>query len=256
MITYLLALIPGWLLGILVNYIADVLPLRRKLTQPFCIQCDTTQPWLNYLLWPRKCPTCTHRRSVRTWVVEGFYILASVWMSRFPPEKLGYWLGMVLLAYFGVVALIDLEYRLIMHPVSIFGAVLGFMVGFIYVGWWRSLLGGVVGFALMWLLYLLGVGVIKLVKRRRGQLVDEVALGFGDVNLSGVLGLILGWPVILIGLLVAVLVGGLISLLYLLFKILTRQYHAFMALPYGPFLVIGAGVLIYFRDWILALLGG
>jgi prepilin signal peptidase PulO-like enzyme (type II secretory pathway) len=256
MITYPIAIIVGLLLGMLVNYIADVLPLRRKLTRPFCIQCDTTQTWLNYLFWPRKCPTCAHHRSMRTWMVEVFFILASVWMSQFPPAKLGYWLGMLLLAYFGVVVLIDLEYRLIMHPVSIFGAVLGFLLGLFYVGWWRSLLGGVVGFGLMWLLYQLGVLIIKLVKRGRGQLVDEVALGFGDVNLSGVLGLILGWPAILIGLVVAVLVGGLVSLLYLLSKILTRQYQAFMALPYGPFLVIGAGVLIYFREWVLAMLAG
>jgi prepilin signal peptidase PulO-like enzyme (type II secretory pathway) len=256
MITYILAIIPGWLFGVLVNYLADVLPLRRKLTRPFCIQCDSSQPWLNYLVWPRKCPTCAHRRAARTWIVEVFFILASLWMIKFPPDGLDYWLSMVLLAYFGVVVLIDLEYRLIMHPISIFGAVLGLIVGSLYVGWWRSLLGGAVGFALMWLLYMLGVQIIKLVNRRRGQMVDEVALGFGDVNLSGVLGLILGWPAILVGLVVAVLVGGLVSLLYLLYKILTRQYHAFMALPYGPFLIIGAGVLIYFRDWVLALLGG
>jgi prepilin signal peptidase PulO-like enzyme (type II secretory pathway) len=230
MITYPLAIIVGWLLGMLVNYIADVLPLRRKLTLPFCIQCDTSQSWLNYLLWPRRCPTCSHRRALRTWMVEGFFILASVWLIQYPPAKLGYWLGMLLLAYFGVVVLIDMEYRLIMHPVSIFGAVLGFLLGLIYVGWWRSLLGGVVGFGLMWLLYQLGVLIIKLVKRSRGQLADEVALGFGDVNLSGVLGLILGWPAILIGLVVAVLIGGLVSLFYLLFKILTRQYQAFMAI--------------------------
>jgi prepilin signal peptidase PulO-like enzyme (type II secretory pathway) len=256
MITYPLAFIVGWPFGMLVNYIADVLPLRRKLTRPFCIQCDTTQPWFNYLVWPRKCATCTHRRSLRTWVVEIFFIVASLWMSQHPPTKLGYWLGMLLLAYFGVVVLIDLEYRLIMHPVSIFGAILGFLVGLVYVGWWRSLLGGVVGFGLMWLLYQLGVLIIKLIKRSRGPLADEVALGFGDVNLSGVLGLILGWPAVLIGLVVAVLIGGLVSLLYLLFKILTRRYQALMALPYGPFLVIGAGVLIYFRDWILAVMGG
>jgi prepilin signal peptidase PulO-like enzyme (type II secretory pathway) len=256
MITYPLVIIVGWLLGMLVNYIADVLPLRRKLTRPFCIQCDTNQPWLNYLVWPRKCATCTHRRSLRTWVVEIFFILASLWMSRYPSANLGYWLGILLLAYFGVVVLMDLEYRLIMHPVSIFGAVLGFLVGLVYVGWWRSLLGGVVGFGLMWLLYQLGVLIIKLVKRRSGPLTDEVALGFGDVNLSGVLGLILGWPAILVGLFVAVLIGGLVSLLYLLFKVLTRQYQALMALPYGPFLIIGAGVLIYFRDWVLAVLGG
>ncbi len=255
MITYILAVIPGWLCGILVNYLADVLPLRRRLTRPFCIQCDTSQSWQNYLVWPRKCPTCGLRRGIRVWVVEVFFIAASVVMSIYPPAKLGYAMGMIVLGYLGVVVLIDLEYRLIMHPVSIFGGILGLVVGFINVGWWRALLGGVVGYAVMGLFYLLGVFIMKLVSRRH-QLADDVALGFGDVNLSGVLGLMLGWPVIIIGLVVAVFIGGFVSLLYIILKLVTRKYQALMALPYGPFLVLGAVILIYFRDQVLQLIGG
>jgi leader peptidase (prepilin peptidase)/N-methyltransferase len=256
MITYILAIIPGWLFGVVVNYLADVLPLRRRLTQPFCIHCDATQTWVNYLIWPRKCLSCHQSRNLRVWLVEVFYIAASIFISYSPPNKLGYWLGMVLLAYFGIVVMIDLEYRLIMHPVSIVGAVLGLVVGFLRVGWIRTLEGGVVGFGIMWLLYLFGVLIIKLVNRRRGQSVNDVALGFGDVNLSGVLGLMLGWPLILVGLVVAILIGGVVSLIYIMIMVITRRYHAFAALPYGPFLVLGAMLLIYFQDLVKALVGG
>lgn len=190
------------------------------------------------------------------WIVEVFFIASSVYVSFFPPVKLGYWLGIIVLAYLGVVVLIDLEHRLIMHPVSIFGAVLGLLVGILRIGLVRSLIGGAAGFLIMWLIYLLGVLIIKLVNRRRGQAVNDVALGFGDVNLSGVLGLMLGWPLILVGLVVAVLIGGLVSLIYILIMLVTRKYHAFAALPYGPFLVIGAVLLIYFQDVVIALVGG
>jgi prepilin signal peptidase PulO-like enzyme (type II secretory pathway) len=251
-----MAVIPGWLLGAVVNYLADVLPLRRKLTRPFYIACDTTQGWANYLLWPRQCPPCQIRRRLRVWVVEIVYILASVLISIYPPVKIGYWLGMVVLAYFGVVVLIDLEYRLIMHPVSIFGAVLGLFVGYLRVGWLYTVLGGIAGFAVMWLLYQLGALIMKLVGRRRGQPVNDVALGFGDVNLSGVLGLMLGWPLILVGLVVAVLVGGLVSLGYIVYSLLTHKYQAFMALPYGPFLIFGAFLLVYLQNLVAALVGG
>jgi leader peptidase (prepilin peptidase) / N-methyltransferase len=257
MITYsLLAIIPGWLFGVLVNYLADVLPLRRRLSKPFCVHCDTTQAWVNYLIWPRKCVTCQQTRNKRAWVVELFFIAASIFMSITPPINLGYWLGMIVLAYFGVVVLIDLEYRLIMHPVSMVGAGLGLLIGILRVGWIRALVGGVVGFAVMWLLYLFGVLIIKVVNRRRGQSVNDVALGFGDVNLSGVLGLMLGWPLVLVGLVVAVLIGGVVSLIYILVKIITRRYSAFMAVPYGPFLVIGAVLLIYFQDVVKLLVRG
>ena len=189
------------------------------------------------------------------WVVEIIFIAASAYISYSPPVKIGYWLGMIVLAYFGVVVLIDLEYRLIMHPVSIFGAVLGLIVGILRVGWLRAVVGGVVGFGIMWMLYLLGVLIIKIVNRKRSQAVNDVALGFGDVNLSGVLGLMLGWPLVFVGLVVAVLLGGFVSMIYIIIKLITRKYNAFMALPYGPFLVVGAVILIYFPDLVIRLIG-
>ena len=256
MITYIIAIIVGWLSGIVVNYVADVLPLRRRLTKPFCIQCDTDQTWFSYFTWPRKCPVCSHSRGFRVWVVEGCYIAASILISQYPPEGLGYVFGMVVLVYFGVVVLIDLEYRLIMHPVSLVGAVLGLVVGILRVGWMNAFIGGVAGFGIMWLLYMLGVLIIKLVDRARGRPVNDVALGFGDVNLSGVLGLMLGWPLILVSLIVSILIAGLVSLIYIVIKLITGRYSAFMALSYGPFLVIGAVIFIYFGDLVLKLIGG
>jgi len=257
MITYIiLAVVVGWLVGILVNYLADVLPLRRRLTRPFCIQCDTTQSWVNYLFWPRRCQVCHHPRSARVWIIEAFYVLASVYIMLYPPADLGYILGIIVLAFFGVVVLIDLEYRLIMHPVSIAGAILGLVVGILRVGWQRTLIGGVAGFGIMWLLYMVGVLIIKLVDRMRGRPVNDVALGFGDVNLAGVLGLMLGWELIIYGLLIAVLIAGVVSLLYIMIKLASRKYHAFMALPYGPFLVVGAAIFIYFSEQILTVIGG
>jgi leader peptidase (prepilin peptidase) / N-methyltransferase len=257
MITYIIiAIILGWVIGMIVNYLADVLPLRRRLTRPFCIQCDNDQLWRNYLIWPRRCPVCDHRRNVRVWVVEVFYIIASVLIWLSPPNHLGYILGVFVLGYFGVVVVIDLEYRLIMHPVSIFGVVLGLIVGILQIGWMKALIGGVAGFVIMWLFYMLGILIIKLIDRARGRPVNDVALGFGDVNLSGVLGLMLGWPLIVFSLVLSVLIGGLVSLIYIIIKLITGKYHAFMALPYGPFLVLGAVILIYFRDQVLKLFGG
>jgi hypothetical protein len=32
-----------------------------------------------------------------------------------------------------------------------------------------------------------------------------------------------------------------------------RRYHAGLAIPYGPFMVLSAALLLYFRDGLLAL---
>ena len=244
----------GWLGGVLVNYLSDILPARRRLTVPVCVHCDTSQPVWNYLLWPRRCSECQRRRPWRVWVVELVSIGASVWLWSSPPERLGYFWGMVLLLYFGVVMVIDLEHRLILHPVSLAGAVLGLGVGIGLHGVWQTLAGGAVGFVVMLGLYYLGELFARGVARVRGEVLDEVALGFGDVNLAGVLGLILGWPGIVGCLLLAVILGGLFSLLFIIGLLVVRRYRAFIAIPYGPFLVASAVALLFFKDQVLNIL--
>lgn len=254
MISDILAGFVGWIIGIAVNYVADVLPLRRRLTQPFCIACDRSQNWIHYAIRPRYCLACGYQRSKRVWVLEIIYIILAIWLWEFPVEKLGFIGGMLILGYFGVVVVIDIEYRLIMHPVSLFGAGLAFILGVYLHGFMYSILGGVAGFLAMWVLYKFGELIMRLVSRLRKQAVDDVALGFGDVNLSGVLGLLLGWPTIVVGLLIAIILAGVVSIVYLIVMLILRRYRLFSALPYGPFLVAGAVLVIFFRDGLINLL--
>ena len=232
--------------GMVVNYLSDVLPNMRRLTTPICVHCFERQSGLNYLIWPRLCPDCGHNRPWRVWIVEILFIGTSVAMWLRPPDGLGFTLGWLLSLYFAVVIVIDLEHRLIMHVVSLTGVVLTVIIGVWLHGWLPTLLGGVAGFLVMLGLYYFGEVFARWMARRRGQELDEVALGFGDVNLSGVLGLLLGWPGITAGLVLAILLGGFVSLIYLVIMLVRRQYQAFTAIPYGPFLVAAAVFLLYF----------
>ena len=238
----------GWLSGLLVNYLADVLPAVRRITKPICIYCHEHQPTKNYLIWPRTCNVCSRHRPLRVWFMEVIFIISSAWLWGSPPDRLGYPLGMILLIFFGLVVVIDIEHRLILHPVSIAGAILCGGVGWILHGPLNTIIGGAFGFGLMLALHYFGDRFARWLARKRGETLTEVALGFGDVNLSGVLGLLLGWPGILGGLLIAILFGGAFSLVYILGMVITRRYRAFAAIPYGPFLVASGILLIFFRD--------
>jgi leader peptidase (prepilin peptidase)/N-methyltransferase len=97
----------------------------------------------------------------------------------------------------------------------------------------------------MLVLFYFGILFTRILSRKRGEPMDEVALGFGDVILSLILGLLLGWPGITAGLFFAVLAGGLGSGIYLLVNKLTKGYENFTAIPYAPFLLLGAVLLIF-----------
>lgn len=241
----------GYLSGVFVNYLTDVLPWKRRFTKPFCLNCGEPQSLASYILFWHECSKCTARRSWRTWLVELIYIGLAVWSWLNPPNAIGFWGGWLVLIYFGVVAVIDVEHRLILHPVSWAGVGVGLLIGVIRNSWWETLLGGAIGFGLMWLLYWLGEIIMRGLARMRGRTPDDVALGFGDVNLSGVLGLMLGSPLILPGLLLAIFIGGLVSFFYMLVMLILRRYHLFAALPYGPFLIIGAFVFLFLGEYLL-----
>ena len=97
----------------------------------------------------------------------------------------------------------------------------------------------------MLVLFFLGEIYLRFLSKKRGEPIDEVALGFGDVNLGGVLGLILGWPGISAGLLFAILMGGLVSGGYLIYTMASKRYRPNTAIPYAPFLILGAMLLLY-----------
>jgi hypothetical protein len=234
----------GWLAGTIINYQADVLPYTRRFSRPACLACAAAFSWRDYLLM-QPCRACGKRRSLRTWLVLFLSIAVTLYTAFNPSARLGFWPGWLLLVYFGVVAVIDIEHRLILHPVSLVGAGLGLLYGIWLHGWLYTILGGAGGFAIMWALYGLGGLFATWLAKRRGQELDEVALGFGDVNLSGVLGLLLGWPGILAGLFSAIMLGGLGSLLVLVAMLVTRRYQAFTAIPYAPFLLLAAAWLLF-----------
>jgi leader peptidase (prepilin peptidase)/N-methyltransferase len=93
------------------------------------------------------------------------------------------------------------------------------------------------------------------VRRSQAGFNDE-ALGFGDVILGGILGLLLGWPAIIAGLFFAILLAGGVSIIYLILTLVTRKYKAFTFIPYGPFMIAGASVLIFFGRYFVSTFGG
>ena len=259
-ISLVIPLLAGWIGGWIVNYLADVLPVTRRFSRPACRHCNATLSWQDYLAF-RACRACGKRRKLRAWIVQILGLASFLYFWGAPPKALGFPLGAILLVYFGVVTVIDLEHHLILHPTSAVGAALGLGVGTyiqgqlhkdVLTGLGYSLLGGVTGFGIAFLLYQFGRLFTHLRARRMqaaGQAPDdEEAFGGGDVFLAGVLGLLLGWPFILRGLTLGILLAGVASILILAYQLVRRRYsgNALMSfIAYGPYFILGAFILLY-----------
>lgn len=241
---FLLA-IAGWLTGAGINLLSDQLPRERRISQPACPECHRSINALQYIFL-EACEFCGEGRSTRSFVAQWTITLAFITVSFWKPERIMTLEALLLVAYFALVLIIDIEHRLILHPVSLAGAIIGLLIGVRLHGLGLTLIGGIAGFAMMLILYFLGELFGRIMAKRRGEPIEEVALGFGDVNLSGVLGLLLGWPGITAGLLMAILAGGVVSAFILARMMFRKEYQAFTALPYAPFLIL-AGVVLLFR---------
>lgn len=230
----------GLLSGLVVNYLADVLPVERRLARP---------AW-----WPLTAQAVgEYIHSPRKFVVHIALLLASIYIFQNPPGDFSPYLLAFVLAYFALVAVIDIEHRLVLHPVSIFGALTLGAIGIVRHELLPTLLGGAAGFLLMLGLYFSGELIGRLLARLRKQAWQETALGFGDVNLAGVIGLLMGWPAVMPALFAGVLLAGVYSLVFVFVSLLRGKYSMFASIPYAPFLCAGAVLIVLLGVYNVAL---
>ena len=216
----------GLVLGLLTNYLADALPKTRRLSRP--------------LWWPLSLKRLRgYLSSSRVIIVFLVSAVGAGLLYNAPPARFPVLMFAAILVYFLLVTVIDVEHRLVLHPVSLVGVLVLGSIGLWRHGLLGTVFGGVAGFALMLALYFLGDWLGRLMAKMRREKWEETALGFGDVNLAGVIGLLAGWPGVIAALFVGMLAAGLFSGAYLLWMLVSRKYAAFSSIPYAPFLCFG-----------------
>lgn len=236
-----------------INVLADALPLRHRLARPRCLHCGGPRPpqgWIGLLAAASRAGRCTYcgvGQGPRPAIVEGVSIGFGLWLFSRNPDPSIFVPGLIVGWVFLLIAVIDIEHRLILRIVVVPASIVMAIVGSVQPdrGLDKTLLGGAVGLVVLWLMYLLGIVVARWISRRRGRALEEVAFGFGDVLLGGLIGLIVGWPGILIAIVMGVLAAGVYSLGFLAFMLMRRKYTPYTPIPYGPFLLLGASVVYY-----------
>jgi leader peptidase (prepilin peptidase)/N-methyltransferase len=270
LLSVLLAL-AGLGFGVVINSLADNLPpdaedRRYPPRAPRCRQCGQVYPtlyWLataHWLLRAGHCPHCGARRPLRALWVElaCAAVLPYLWLWAGRPADgaaailIRFVAAVVVVLVFILVVVIDVEHRLILWSVVWPAAIAIAALGLITPGHGvaKTLLGGLAGYAITLGIFLLAELFARLMQLLRGQALEEVAFGGGDVNLAGIVGLAVGWPGVILSLLITVVAGGLFSLGFIIVQVLRRRYVPYSALPYGPFLVLGAlAIYLFGKDF-------
>lgn len=244
---FVLFILLGWLCGVIVNHLANVLPgeAMNPLSAPSCPACGRLLPLWQTALFPARCPGC-QRLPLRGWLVLFVYMLALPLARLYLPGGLNLLTFILILLFFGVVWVIDVEHRLIVTPVLLAGGAFCLWGGVQLHGWAYSLIGGLTALVVLLAIHLLGVVFVRLMSLRRGEQINETAFASGDVALGSVIGLLLGFPDILRGLVYTILIAGAVSLVWLAILLVRRQYQLGSAIPYAPFLICGALIVLLF----------
>lgn len=253
MFPIILAFVFGACIGSFLNVCIYRIPVGASIVRPgsSCPRCQTeiafydNIPILSWLLLMGKCRTCGASIAIRYPSVElltGLFAAACIFFFG------SGWYALAAFAFIAtliVVAFIDLDHRIIPDIISLPGIPIFFIAAIAVTDLtWRSsaigiLAGGGSLFAVAW--------GYQLVTGREG-------MGGGDIKLLAMIGAFIGWQGILFTLFAASAIGTLIGIL----AMVRSGKGMKLAIPFGPFLAMGAVVYLFFGDpivhWYLGIL--
>jgi prepilin signal peptidase PulO-like enzyme (type II secretory pathway) len=258
----------GILTGGISNVLADDLPKRHALLLPHYPD-GTPRPvsaWLGisaFLFGQRTSPggASLSWRYPLTEVVTAVLMMLTVLttsdiydLNRQPGItglQLVFWLAYMVI--FVLMAVIDLEHKLILFVVSIPTIVLALLDAVLTQfkpDLQSALIGGAIGFGTFFVLYLGGI-VYAYIRR-----ITEVAFGYGDVILITITGLILGPEALIFAMFITVFLGFVGSMAWIVSRSLSGKGHSlFTALPYGPYIIAATIIMMLFSSEVRSLMG-
>lgn len=199
----------------------------------YCPNCKHQLSWyelipvVSFLIQKGKCRNCNQRISIiypTTELLTGFLFAFSYIHIGLELELIT---ALFLMSMLMIILVSDISYMIIQNKVLLF-----FLPFFIIMRvivplepWWSSIVGGLVAVVL--------IAIIIIISRG--------GMGAGDMKLFGVLGIILGTSKVLLAFFLSCLIGAVIGIFLLAFKIIERK----QPIPFGPYIIVAA-ILTYF----------
>jgi len=236
----------GALVGSFLNVCIYRLPRGESILWPgsHCPACAAPIAWydniplLGYLSLFGRCRSCRSDIPIRYPVVEaanaaGYVIILAAFGLTWTAV-----LYCILFSALLVVTGTDLTHKIIPNVVTVPGILVGLLgaATVLPTGLVNALLGIAVGGGILWTLawaspYLFG----------------KEGMGGGDIKLLAMIGAFLGWKPALLTIMIGSLSGSVIGVSLMAFGVMKRDEY----IPFGPFLVLGALVSMFFSQPLL-----
>lgn len=231
----------GAIMGSFLGCMGYRIPNKIKTTYPssFCSNCNKPLKWymnipiFSYLFQKGKCVYCGEKIGFIYFICEvlGFILFPLNYLLF--GFNLDFYISTILVCVLIVTIVSDFKYYYISDRVLIISGLCLLVVLYIFMGtsdFLMRLVSAVILFLVMIGLKILG-----------NSMFDKESLGDGDIKLMAVIGLALGLLNSFIGLFFAAVIG-------LIFSLIIIKKNKEGIIPFGPFILIGALLVVYFSS--------
>lgn len=212
-----------------------------------CPKCKSLIPWfcniplVSFILLKGRCRSCKAPISLEYPIVElvtGLMFVGLFLRFGWSKELLS---SLIFCSGLLVISVIDIHHQIIPDEISLPGIVVGFLFA-IWVGkvsWLESLLG-----------IFVGGGSFLLVAWGYEKISKQEGLGGGDIKLLAMIGAWLGVQSLLVVIILSSLLGSLIGITVMI----VQKKNLKTAIPFGPFLAVGAVTYLFWGGYIQSFL--
>jgi len=165
-------------------------------------------------------------------LITGILAIAILFLFGLTLEGLVYF---IFISSLLVITFIDIDHKIIPDIITLPGIPIGLLASFVLPA--MTFISSLVGL-------LVGGGSLLLVAWVYSLITHKEGMGGGDIKLLGMIGAFLGWKGVIFTIFAASLTGTLVGIIVMLQKGKNLKF----AIPFGPFLSIGAMSYVFFGE--------
>jgi leader peptidase (prepilin peptidase)/N-methyltransferase len=238
----------GMCIGSFLNVCIYRLPTSKSIVDPprsICPGCNNpirfydNIPVLSYIWLKGRCRNCDASISFRYPMVElitGVVAVGLLFKFGLSLEGLVYF---VFISSLLVITFIDLDHQIIPDIITLPGIPIGLVASFVLpqISFKSSVLGLLMGGGSLWLV----AWAYSLIAKRDG-------MGGGDIKLLAMIGTLIGWQGVIFTIFASSVMGSVVGITIMLIKGKNMKF----AIPFGPFLSIGAIAYVFLGSEFIA----